>query len=500
MTDHQPPAGPPPPPTQQVPIQQQVPTQDVWQHQSQPHWQPGAPPQQGAGRRIPGWIVAVAVATAVASVTAFAVVLLWPDGSRHVAAGPLEFHGFAAVTGLPFDQQSRTTLTAVHGDQGYAAWEQNGNLQVISFDVATGEQRWRQQVTGAAQWGRLLATPDALLVLAHAASSEEPRTMFVRDAETGDERWRAEVTGADRLFFSEQTMGWLDQAGGALRGLNWETGTEEWSHAFDGSAQAVGVTTPAGLARPTDPRGDSLSPVNGGDDRIVLVTSDQRMRVFDGTDGRTIDERGNVADPTDLLLLAYEDQLFLAKDERGYRVESYNLTNLADPPRIVYTSPSAEERHPDALEPCGAERICLLDTIAFDDQSLEAAAVDVADGGELWRTAVPGAERLIPVGEWLVVNRSVDFDPVATVLTGAGEDWRTEPGAGVRLNDGNLLLFSAELESGEVRAAGVAIEVGQPIELGRLPAVEPDGCTWNDRHILCAGREAAEIWRFAADD
>jgi outer membrane protein assembly factor BamB len=433
--------------------------------------------------------VVVTAGTLVASVTAFLVGLLWPGG--HEPAGPLDFQGFAHVGQLAFDDTSATTLAAVQGERGYAAWEQSGNLRVVAFDVTTGAEHWRQTVSGAPRWGRLIASPHVLLVLAHETDPSVSRKLFVRDPRTGAERWDIDVHGGDHLFFNDRTLGWFDRRGQALRGFELVTGEQRWSHPVDGTAHATEVTTVAELARPTGPSG--VADPLGADHRIVLVTPDRTVRVIEGYDGGVLTERHNVAGPNDLLL-PYEDRLFVAAQERGYRVESYNLTDLAEPPRAIYTA-SDLERIPDELAPCGTDRICVLDTLAFDQETAVVSAVDVVDGGALWQQEVPAAQRLLPVGDWLAVATTVDFADHVVILDEQGEPRHNQAGEAVRLNDGNLLLVDAEWDN----AAGFPVAQGEGTPLGPVPEVEPLSCAWNERQLVCAGPDAVDIWRFAGD-
>ncbi|MGH3683059.1 MAG: PQQ-binding-like beta-propeller repeat protein, partial [Natronosporangium sp.] len=451
------------------------------------------------GWRVPRWLVAVAAATAVASVVSFAAVLLWP-GAGPDPHDPLDFRRFSSVARIDFAGASRTTLTTVLADRGYAASEQGGDLHVVAFDVATGAPSWEETVTGAAQWSRILAIPDGLLVLAHQPDPATRRRMFVLDRDTGDERWHQDVRGDDQLFFLRTTLGWLDRDGGELRGLDPATGGERWRVDLpDGEPTVLPVITDADLARPTDLRGD---PSPGfGDSRIVVVAPDRSVRVIDGEGGGTVSERDNIAGPDDLVL-AYRGRLFVALAESGYRLDSYDLAALSDIHRAHYAAPDAD-RYPEELAPCGG-RVCLLETVSFDRETTELVAVDADGGGTLWRAPAPGAEQLLGVGQWVAATASVEFDPSVVVYDGAGAPVLDQEGTAVRLNGSNLLVLAGigSVAGGGVSVAGVAIEGwdGDPFDLGRLPEeVLAQQCAWNERHLVCPDRLGAEIWRFAAE-
>lgn len=483
----------PPPPTSPP-----VPGSESWQ--ASPTWAPPTEPAYGSApqaepaygsaprRRVPRWLIAVAAATMVGSVAAFTIGLLWPVDRGHTPAGPLTFHGFLPIGQIDYGEPSSTAFTTVQGDRAYVGWEQDGNLRVSAFDLTDAAVRWQTTVSGAPRWGRLIASPHVLLVLAHEIDSAVARTLFARDPDTGDERWEIEVRGDDRLFFTDRVLGWLDRSGGALRGIDLVTGEQRWSHEFEGAASVLEVSTQAALAQPTD-RAGQAHPL-GADPRLVLVTADRTVKVIDGHDGSVISERANVAQPRDLVL-AFEDHLYVVGEQPGYRVESYNLSDLAEPPRTIYSAAELD-RSPRALEPCGSGRVCVLDTLPFVDEATAAVAINV-DGTVAWQQQVPGGQGLLPVGDWLAVPTRVNFESHVVALDHAGEIRHTQPGVPARLNDGNFIVLDPQLRG----ATGYAVAMAQATALGPLLATTADQCAWSDRHIVCVGREAAHIWRFA---
>jgi outer membrane protein assembly factor BamB len=475
---------PPPPPASPTPI----PT----------HWQP-YPAQRRRRRRVPGWIVAVGAATSVAAVVSFFTVLLWPGSDGQKPAGPLEFQRFGSVTRIDFGQPSHTTLTSVEGDNGYTAWEQGGDLHVVAFDVASGDERWRQVVSGPSQWSRLLAAPGTLLVLALEDDDTEPRRMFVLDSETGAQRWHKDVRGDDLVFFLEGALGWLDHEGRALRALDLASGAERWRHEFpnEEDSNAVAVLNQADLARPSNLVGEPGPGI--GDHRIVMVNPDRSVWTIDGNTGQILSEGSNRASPDDLLL-GYGERLFVAPNEVDYQVVSYDLLQLSGVPQVHYTPPD-QDRYPVMVEPCGTGRVCLLESDQFDSEQTDVVAVNAVDGGEIWRASAPEAERLLGVGDWAVTVASLTYQPTVQVFDETGNTAREKPGLPVRLNDANLLIVTtAGGYEDYLEAVGVAIDNGEEVGLGRLPeGIEQEQCSWNERHLVCPDRAGAEVWQFARE-
>lgn len=457
-----------------------------------------SPPRRG----LPRWVIAVAAGTAVASVIAFVAVLLWPRGESIEDTPPLAFQGFAQTGTVVFDQPSRTTLATVYRERGYVAWEQGGQLQVVRVDPANGQVQQRVALAGAPQWGRILAGPEALFVFGYADAPDQPRPMFVLDPETLQTRWQRNVRGEDELFFFENVVGWLDLTARKLYGLDLAGGSEAWVRDLpvEGDVSVVNVVGQAELAQPTDQFG-----LVGGaitDHRLVLVEADSTVRVIDGNNGTVITEATNVAEPGDQVL-GYGDRLFVAPDEGGYGLASYDLTNLRTVPQTHYTA-ADDSRFPERLAPCGAERVCVLESRSYDSATMEVVAVDLAGGGAVWRRPAPEAEWLLPVGDWVAAVIEPDFNARVIVYNGSGDPVLDQAGFPVRTTGRNLMVFSdgisADLDE-PLSAVGLTAEPGTaPVELGRLPDVLEQFCAWGDRFLICPTQDSADIWRFADEE
>lgn len=455
--------------------------------------QPSGPPAAPPGRRIPGWITGVAIATAVASVVTFTTVLLWP-GADGRTDGPLEFHAFTHSAWIPFEQSALTGLTTIAGERGYAAWQHdNGELGVVAFDLASGEEHWRKTVPRSADWRAIRATDNELLVFSGGAG--DPRDISVRDARTGAERWRLQTSDSDRLFPTYRSLVWEDSASGTLRGLDLITGDDDWSHPLGEDARVVGVSTSATLTRPTYPSG-TLVTAPQDDEHLVIVHGDRSVEVVNGDDGATVAEGTNVAGPGDLVR-AHDDRLYVAPDENGYQVQSVPLTNLSATPRTHY-SPTETDRSPQQMRPCGGGHICIIEENADDETDV--VAVDTQEAQTHWRHRVPGASGVIAVGDWTVINADPDDYGDRVAVVGSDGDQRLEgPGQGARLNGGNLLLFDPPLSTSraEISAQGLPVG-GEPVDLGRSTEVLPAQCSWNSHFLLCPGDDGATVLRFAA--
>jgi len=324
--------------------------------------------------------------------------------------------------------------------------------------------------------------------------------MYALDAGTGTQSWHVDVRGDDAIFFLYGMLGLLDHENRALRGLDLASGVERWRHDFpaEEDSDAVAVLNQADLARPSILSGEVGAGI--GDHRIVMVNPDRSALVIDGNTGDVISQGSNIASPGDVVL-AYGDRLFVAPNEADFQLVSYGLAQMSGLPQVLYTA-TDQDRYPLMMEPCGGNRICALETEQVDDEQTDVVAINAADGGEIWRARAPGAERLLGVGDWAVAAASLTFEPTVLAFDEAGRTALESPGLPVRLNDANLLIITTAGGYEEyLRAMGVAIDGGEPFEMGQLPeGYDQTQCSWNERYLVCPDRSGTEIWQFAATE
>lgn len=455
-------------------------------------WWVSQDPAGGGRRRPPGWIVALAAATAVLSIASFTVVLLWPSGAGPETlepSEPLGFHAFESVARFEFDQSSRTSFTRTDGERWYAGWEQGGDLRLFAGDLASGAERWRQRITGSPQWRSIFPIPGAVIVVG--ADSSGPTRMHILDAGGGAELWRESVTGEDWVTATDQVLVWYSDEAGALRGMNIATGAEVWSQEVSSTASAIWNLTDTELALPSDTGG--FIHASGSDHRLVVVEDDSSAYTLDVRTGQVLNQAPNVAETSDDTMV-YGGRLYVASDERGYQLLSYDIDDLTGLPQTHYRA--GTEQRLDVLEPCGPARVCLLEYESSSSTETELVVVDTVDGGELWRQPVPDAGTVLPVGTWVLVTGQsrpvVGFDPNGTEVL-------NRPGVAARIDSGNLLVFADSLGSSEqdVSVAGVAVEGERPVELGQLTDVVGEQCAWSGVYITCPDQDGASVWRYA---
>jgi molecular chaperone HscA len=478
---------------------------DPWPHSPYPPLE--LAPGVTTRRRTPRWRLWTVVVTAVLAVAAFVVALSWPGAGRPTAG--FAFQPLELVQRIDLAQPTDNTFSQLVGGRAYVAWQQGDDLQLAAIDLASNRRVWDARVTGAdgQYWGGLIAGPDAVVAYGDPITPEEseepePLPMVVLDAATGGERyqWEREIYPDDQVWLVGQTLVLVDRYQSALRGLHVETGVDSWVVRFPGRFGAEAAVVPVfaadQLAGPSTWWGGPMVPST---ERLVMVGEDRSARVIDAGNGQVVGAVGtNVADPDDALV-AYGSRLLVAAGHVGYQVYARDLADLPAQPALLYTTPDPERGLLALPTPCGEELLCLLDD---DGITTELRMVDVSadrtGDPQRWHREVPGAEWLVPVGEWLMVagheSDLIGFD------RDGGQVLSHPEGAAARLDADNLLLFASVPTGGpqDLSVAGVPVGADR-VELGQMSGVHGERCSWNATYLVCPGEQSAGIWRFASE-
>jgi hypothetical protein len=456
---------------------------------------PGSPGTGRPGRR---WLwVTLAAVVALVGVTVGAVLYLTRDPYPD-----LEFQSVTEVARIGAgEDRPAYAFTSTLGDRAYLAYtRQDDRLEVVAVDAGTGRQVWRRETPKAAdRWKRIVALPAGVAVLPD-GSGDSPRDLVVLDRASGSPRWTRPLTGDDTVLFTGDVAVVADKAGGRLVGLDLAAGTERWTRPnprdqYDNTeASLAPVLTDEALGGPY-PAGGSPEAAWLDVARVVQVGADRSVRLIDTGTGAVVRSRTNVADHDDFVVAA-GDRLYVANDDNGYRLVSYDLASLPEP-TVLYTAPD-DKRRPHALVPCGEHRACLLEVPNYEEERTEVVAA--TEGAGVARWAAPEAERLVPYGERLLALRT---SPKASV-TLFGADGKPvlagRDGTAVHLDDGNLLIFAEQLSSFEDdrSVAGLGTDAGTVVELGQLKQVRSEACSWNTSVVVCPSAKDFVIYRFAA--
>jgi outer membrane protein assembly factor BamB len=443
----------------------------------------------------------VALAAAVVVVLAVATTaVVWYVGR---GSAKVEFQTFADV-GQPIAAGADRPLyvwTRLVGDRAYLAYQREDNrLEVIAVDAGSGKELWREPSEKTSEaWESLRAVPGAVVVLADATGSNQPREITVLDPGSGRRLWGRNVYGDDGTLLFDDRLVLVDRANDKLVGLDLRTGDVKWEKAtpkdaYDSAQTSVyPVTTPEDLDGPAYDDGTLIAP--GRDDRrLVQISSDRSARVIDVGNGEILKSRPNVAAP-DESVLAHDGRLLVASSADG-NLFAYDLETLGQP-RTVYSAVDKDHRV-EALAPCGSGRACLLEQASFDAKTNELISVDLDKGEERWREKAADFETLVPVGEHVMVLRDSP-DYTTAVYDAGGGLVATREGVGVRVNGGSMLFFGKYLTTSvdDPSMAGLTVGSAQPVELGPLKSVRTDSCSWSRELIACAGDKDFRIYRFA---
>ncbi|MFG1841632.1 Hsp70 family protein [Micromonospora sp. NPDC049175] len=394
--------------------------------------------------------------------------------------------------------------TAVLDDRAYLGFPlPDDRLEVVAVDTGTGDELWRRATdVRADDWEAIIAVPGAVMVLADAPGDSTPRPLAVLDGRSGAQRWQRTVRGDDDIYVADDTAVLVDRGAAQLVGLRLSDGTQKWTKPnprdqYDGSRTVVRpVGSDEAAGGPAFLDGTPRDPWTGKGRRLVQVGADRSVRLLDLASGAVLRQWGNVADLDDLVV-AHEDRLFVAASEGGYQLLAYDLGSDAEPV-VLYRSGNDEQRA-KALVACGERRACLLQVPNNDAQRTEVVAATEGEQAAHW--PAPGVTDLVPVGEQVLAQREYP-EPAVTLFDAAGKPvLRNRGGVGVRLDEGNLLVFAkAPSTFADNRVlAGVWTESGEVDELGELKDVRSASCSWNTHVIACGAEKDFVLYRFTKD-
>ncbi|MEV7327806.1 Hsp70 family protein [Micromonospora sp. NPDC093244] len=467
-----------------------------------PPW-PGSPPPAAAPAgggppwRRARWMVPAAVLALAAVVTA-TTLYLTRDRYPGLEFGPLrELSRPAAGSERP-----DAMWTAVLGDRAYLGHPlPDDRLEVVAVDAGTGDELWRRATdVTAGDWKALVALPGAVAVLADAPGDSTPRPLAVLDGRSGAQRWQRSVRGDDDIFFSDDTAVLVDRAANRLVGLRLRDGDEAWTtlsptDQYGGVRTVVRqVGTDEAAGGPAFLDGAPRDPWAGKGRRLVQVGADRSVRLLDMASGAVLRQWGSVADLDDLVV-AHEDRMYVAANDTGYQLLSYDLGSDAEP--VVLFRSGDDEYRPKELVACGERRVCLVQVPGGQAERTEVVAA--TEGERAIRWSAPGVTGVIPLGERLLAQREYP-KPAVTIFDAAGKPvLRDRGGVAARLDAGNLLVFAtAPSTVADNRVlAGVWAGSGDVDELGELQDVRSASCSWNTRVIACGADKDFVLYRFA---
>jgi outer membrane protein assembly factor BamB len=257
--------------------------------------------------------------------------------------------------------------------------------------------------------------------------------------------------------------------------------------------QVVAVTTEADFAGPATTGGVPFAAPSDDDRRIVQIGADDSARVIDVDTGRVVaGPRQSVAQVSDPII-AHNGRLIVAESTNAHRLFAYDLEKLE--PKVLYTPQTADSRL-EHLTPCGADRICLVETAGYDTKAAQVVAIDAVKGGVVWRRPVAHAEDVVPVGEAVLVPQN--YSPAYVTLVDAdGEVAWSRAGVAGRLDAGNTLHFSKALSASADDPSLVGEHVGDgPVQLGPLADIRSATCSWDTSHLACVAADDFVLQRF----
>jgi len=477
------------------------PNAEPWLASTHPDPEPAGSPEAGA--RLPAykrkfvWIVA-AVTVVVLGAAATVVALLWP-GYPALGYRPLaDLHRIKPAVPVT----STFNASALRDGRAYfASVDETNRLGVVAAAADTGKTVWSSTAAGVAKrWEFFFTLPDAVVAITDTDSDLGTRRMVLLDPGDGGKLWERTIDGNDNVLFAGDKIVLVDRKEGRLVGLDvrkkgkgvWEVPSPKNDYGQT-STQVVAVTTEDDFAGPATTGGVPFAEPLDDDKRIVQIGADESALVIDADTGKVVaGPRQSVAD-TDDKIIAHNGRLIVAESADARRLFAYDLQKLE--PKVLYT-PAANTQL-DHLTPCGADRICLVETTGYAAKTAQVVAIDAAKGGVVWRRSVADVDGIVPVGQ--AVLATLNTSPVqVSLLDAEGNVSWTRGGVAGRLDGGNTLQFSKALSGSADDPALAGEHLGDDaVPLGSLAGIRSSTCSWDTTHLACVADEDFVVQRFA---
>jgi molecular chaperone HscA len=382
---------------------------------------------------------------------------------------------------------------AVVEDHAYFASQKDNKLEVVAASTETGKELWRNDAYAESEtWEGIEAREPAVVVRAKDTAASPPTyTLYGLDPDDGDKMWDfpTSADGGSVIVFDEYMLVEDDQ-GQRLRKIRLTDGKQVWSTDLP-SGSTVGRVYSRSDYRFQGSFGGLF---DEPDPRVVEIRPDRSVKVIDTEAEKVLKSKGNVAD-TDDKFLAFDDTLYVATGDTGYRLDAYDLDSMGKPD--VWYQPTGEDRSVADLEPCDTDRMCILESAGVGTTQTEVIAVD--GDGKVWSAKVDDASELLGVGDHVMVSASSG----TVVLDPDGKTEKDGAGRGIPITAGSMLLLSGGGSSvSRVSVTGLNLRSDDEVQLGALRILS-DRCAWDETLLACpteTGDDAKPgfgIWRFA---
>ncbi|GIG70781.1 Hsp70 family protein [Phytomonospora endophytica] len=355
--------------------------------------------------------------------------------------------------------------------------------EVVAVELETGKEKWRTPVTTTSTWAGLWAENG--IVGVKADNSADPDSIYLLDAEKGGLKATLPNNYNDYFQIVDDRFILRDATNKLVTGYD-ASGAEKWRFSTEGGiSEALAWDT---IAAPAN-----SSPEESG--RIYSTDSKGTVTIWNTEDGSKVSEGVIVKDATNDRVLVFDDKVYVASGTNGYSLSVYNVDNLST--TVATIQLNGAERAPDWINPCGENRICVVEKAIGDPATAKATVVDTSDGlKEEWTTPDGhDVKEVTVVGESLLVRwedtaaKSVtniydkDFDLVG------GEHFDTY----ARIDSGSLLAFPASGSPGAKDIRGLGALDGKETFIGQVDAA---ACNADDTYLACVTAEGYKIWKF----
>jgi outer membrane protein assembly factor BamB len=449
---------------------------------------PGAtePTVEKRSRRKLALIIGGAFAGVTVVATAAAAFLLWPKFPA------LDYHTLRETGRITPNPAFTSTFvdSEVSGERAFfAGLTESGTMHTVAADTTTGERLWENDNAGQAYtWKWMQARESVVVFLSTVGSSTGKGRLAALSSEDGKLVWAQEVGSYDDVLLAPDIVLWANREAKKLTGLSITDGSVKWSIDDPDSTTLQLVTAPEDLTGPAGATGRQFTPAVADKQRFVQVDGDRTVTVRDVRTGDVVQRRAEVASTSDKIA-AHDGRLYVLEPGTTTRIFEYDLAKFESTEPVPRYTVGPDETV-DELTPCG-KLLCFVVRTGYDRKADKVRAV----GGEgAWEKALPQVEGLVAVG----ANGLLAIGDEGTALFIGGKNEWYRLGVTVRLDARNVLSFSDSLGSsvGDRELSGTHL-AEDSVNLGVLPDIRPETCSWNTSVIACAAEKDYVLYRFA---
>ncbi|GAA2374998.1 Hsp70 family protein [Dactylosporangium salmoneum] len=384
-------------------------------------------------------------------------------------------------------------VTATLGSRTYVGWVADKKFHVAAYELDDKKKAWQTDIDSDTTRWQLYPNPDGLVLIGAGGTKG---TLRLVNTSNGKQLAQQDFSSDDRVVFLDSV--WVVHSYTAKKTTAYAWGGQlKWS--LDDDKKGTVIRGPVNAADTRGPADFGGGPTNRDTkSRTTYVSMDGgKINLRDASAGGKVLRSWNDSGDSYSEYAMADDMLIVYGTSSKYTVKVYDLTKQSEPDQLY----AGDDKHRVAsVSPCGAGRVCVLDSSASDGSDTTLHMLSVADKKQLWQREAKSTDLLVPVGKQILATSANGSSSRLYGEDGTQLLKSEDMGAlGVRVTNGSLLFFAKAPSpyAADVALVGVSAASGGRVALGTLPKVVGTSCSWNATKIACVAGAKLQVWAFA---